>query len=373
MRNEKQFDDRLSGYLDGELSSSEAAAIERQLAVDADLRQLRDDLLALRGEMKSLPMQRPNADFANRVLAAVAASQTVEPSAQVTLPARAGKKPLSAGATFAMGMVASAALMLVAFTLYTRNNETRPDLAVVPPIGEQGVGAKQTAEGEGDQAVVPNTVVEQIALADDVPQISDVLLKGLDRAGVVHVLRLQIGATPLRSGALDKALLGQNFIVSGALDRKELVPHVALAYRALPQARLIAGQESSRHPLAEIVYLDLPADRVAKTLSALAAAGGSSGRIAPEVRLAMAPMLIDVASASRDSDTVHGESLKNPDAKGSDVASTSASDNGARPLAIRIGAKQIKNALGDSVQEGEFAGPPDDKVDVLLFVRILGK
>jgi hypothetical protein len=371
MRSEKHLDDRLSGYLDGELSSSEAAAIERELAADPNLRQLRDNLITLRGELKALPAQRPSAGFSDRVFAAVAATQAEESEVKVSIPARAGKKPLPAWAVFAMGMVASAAVMLVAFTLYTRQGNQANHLAVAPRVEDKDLGHQETAEGEGDQALVPNMVIEQVALANDVPQIADVLRRGAERAGVLHVLRLQVAMSQLRSGALDKALLGQKFTVSGALDRKELVPHVALAYRSLPQARLIAGHESNHHPLAEIVYLDLPAGRVGETLTALMAAGGAAGKIAPEVRLAMTPMLIEVASASRNSETVHGEENRNPDAKSSDAPSTS--DSATRPLAIRIGAKQIKNALGENVQEGEFATPADEEVDVLLFVRLLGK
>jgi negative regulator of sigma E activity len=371
MRNDKHLDDRLSGYLDGELSSSEAAALERELAADPNLRQLRDDLLTLRGELKSLPTQRPSADFSDRVMAAVSSTQAVEPAVKVTIPARAGKKPLPGWATFAMGMAASAAVMLIALTLFQGNDRPHGVVAVAPRADEKDLARQNKAEGEGDQQFVPNAIGEQVALADDVPQIADVLRKGREQAGVVHVLRLQMGINQLRGGSLDKALLSQKFTVSGALDRPELAPHVALAYRGLPQARLIAGHESDRRPLAEIVYLDLPADRLDETLTALAAAGGSAGKIAPEVRLAKTPMLIEVASAGRHSDAVHGEAGRNSEAKSSDVPSTS--ENATRPLAIRIGAKQIKKALGESVQEGEFATPSDDEVDVLLFVRILAQ
>jgi hypothetical protein len=373
MSREHQCDDRLSGYLDGELPSSEAAAIERQLAVDPSLRQLRDDLLMLRGELKALPIQRPSQGLTDRIMAAVAATETAEPDVHVTLPARAGKKPLPAWATFSMGMVASAAMVLVAFTLFDRNNH-QPNvgtLAVAPKPEEKGLGKIETAEGEGDQWKLDSTIVEQGAMANDVPQIADVLRKGLDRAGVVHVLRLPMSANQLRGGALDKALLGQKFIVTGALDRKELVPHVALAYRSLPQARLVAGADSPRRPVAEIIYLDLPSDRVSDTLTALAAQG-SAGQLAPEVRLSMVPSLVEVASAYRGGSSTEAEGEGGSKAaKGSDKSSGSESSQ--RPMAIRVGVKQLKNALGDNFEQTEFAGPEDDEVDVLVFVRLLGK
>jgi hypothetical protein len=60
----------ISAYLDGELTAQEQAQVERALASDARLRQLHDDLRALRQRLQVMPQQKLGADFAERVLRA---------------------------------------------------------------------------------------------------------------------------------------------------------------------------------------------------------------------------------------------------------------------------------------------------------------
>jgi hypothetical protein len=71
-RNEQPYphdDERLSAYLDGELSAPEQAQLEARLVVDAPLRQLVDELRAVRQQLEVLPEYKLGPDFAAKVLA----------------------------------------------------------------------------------------------------------------------------------------------------------------------------------------------------------------------------------------------------------------------------------------------------------------
>ena len=60
----------LNAFLDGELPANEAAQIERRLGEEAELRQLHDELLAVRSGLKVLPQFRLGLDFAASVIRA---------------------------------------------------------------------------------------------------------------------------------------------------------------------------------------------------------------------------------------------------------------------------------------------------------------
>jgi anti-sigma factor RsiW len=66
--NEKLTDERISAYLDNELSPEERADIERQLGASSELRQAVDELRALHTGMQSLPRYRLESNIADRVL-----------------------------------------------------------------------------------------------------------------------------------------------------------------------------------------------------------------------------------------------------------------------------------------------------------------
>lgn len=61
-------DERISAYLDGELTADDQSRFEERLAESAELRQLVEELRALRGSLDLLPRHRLEDDFAERVL-----------------------------------------------------------------------------------------------------------------------------------------------------------------------------------------------------------------------------------------------------------------------------------------------------------------
>lgn len=77
-------DERLSAYLDGELSAPEQAQLEARLVVDPELRQLVDELRAVRQQLEILPEYRLQATFAQQVLRRAEQEMLLSPLGHVT-------------------------------------------------------------------------------------------------------------------------------------------------------------------------------------------------------------------------------------------------------------------------------------------------
>ncbi|MBN8960527.1 MAG: anti-sigma factor [Rhizobiales bacterium] len=63
----------LQAYCDGELDAAATSAFEQRLAADADLRQRRDQVMALRARLRGLSEDAPPADLATRIKIAAGA------------------------------------------------------------------------------------------------------------------------------------------------------------------------------------------------------------------------------------------------------------------------------------------------------------
>jgi hypothetical protein len=81
----------LSAYLDGEVTADERARVEAWLAGSAELRQLRDELLAMRSELQALPKH-----VLDRDLGALQVRRTNSPAPSAT-PSTSSAKPPAAG------------------------------------------------------------------------------------------------------------------------------------------------------------------------------------------------------------------------------------------------------------------------------------
>ncbi len=80
-------DELISAYLDGELTAEEQAQVELALGSDASLRQMHDDLRALRHSLQSMPRVKLGDDFTAQVLAqAKLAKQAAGPSDAALAP-----------------------------------------------------------------------------------------------------------------------------------------------------------------------------------------------------------------------------------------------------------------------------------------------
>ena len=103
--------DRLSEYLDGELSGSEIAELERRLEQDAELRSVLDELRLVRERAASLPGREPEADLWPGIEARITADTATEPDVVPIGTARAKRDRTF---SFTLGQLAAASLALVA-------------------------------------------------------------------------------------------------------------------------------------------------------------------------------------------------------------------------------------------------------------------
>jgi hypothetical protein len=96
-------DERLSAYLDGELSAPEQAQLEARLVVDPELRQLVDELRAVRQQLEILPEYRLKPTFADQVLRRAEQEMLLAPlgreSAELVVSAAAPPAPALPAAT----------------------------------------------------------------------------------------------------------------------------------------------------------------------------------------------------------------------------------------------------------------------------------
>ncbi len=108
-------EERISAYLDGELSAAEKAEVERALASDPSLRHLHDELARMRQLLQALPQATPAGSLRDSVRAAigeqVAPAQPEEPTAQLPSPRR-GPRHIWRWCA-AITVAAAAALLLV--------------------------------------------------------------------------------------------------------------------------------------------------------------------------------------------------------------------------------------------------------------------
>ena len=104
---DRRQDDRLSALLDSELSATETAELQTELAADSDLRAALAELSDLRTDMASLPRLKLSDDFSARVVqAAVAAQQAQQTPGKVIRDRKTSRL-----VAWSAGLLASAALV----------------------------------------------------------------------------------------------------------------------------------------------------------------------------------------------------------------------------------------------------------------------
>ena len=154
---EEQFE-RLSAYLDGEMSSADTWDIEKAIETDPALAAELKALRAMRQVLRKLPAEPVPRDFASRVLERAERRHLVGYT-----PAGAALRS-SRWITFAAAAVVLVAACFGAFIMvYTGSPPAGDDVAIVPPAPE-GPAAKPARPPGGDVvAVVPSAAEEPAA------------------------------------------------------------------------------------------------------------------------------------------------------------------------------------------------------------------
>jgi len=146
----------ISYYLDDELPSDERLRVERLLAQRDDLRQLHDELLAVRTSLRALPPQRLEADFSQQVLRRAEREMLVadaenppEPSPdRSSADRRYVPRPFRSPRSWLWAGVAIAAAVLVSVFAPREPEEQGPVVARQdPPQNQRGSTTQEATEG----------------------------------------------------------------------------------------------------------------------------------------------------------------------------------------------------------------------------------
>lgn len=153
-------DERISAYLDGELTAAERAEVDALLASNPELRQLVDELRALRSSLQNLPRATLGGGFSDRVmqraLAAAAHQQDSPIAADPNVPTiTAGNQAQELALRQAMQLrrwrlaffsAASAAALMLALLVVTNNDRL---ISLAAPGNDRGVAPMSSAPTDG--------------------------------------------------------------------------------------------------------------------------------------------------------------------------------------------------------------------------------
>jgi hypothetical protein len=280
-------DERLSAYLDGELSAPEQAQLEARLVVDPELRQLVDELRAVRQQLEILPEYRLKATFADQVLrraeqemllapvarettsVSIASATTamhavsaapIEPAAE-PLPHRSMVRRWQRGAVWTA--IATAAVLLLIVTNrpldpeqdHIARHDPEPKLAVEPgaaklpetPLGSAQTGTNSATfsarpEGAAEREAVDNLPRDVKGAATD-PAADAPLAKQMQQADVQKFQERQSNPlTKPTSAEPDNSNLSNNGLAAGA------APKPADAMPAKPTVPQLARTAGAKLP-----------------------------------------------------------------------------------------------------------------------------
>jgi anti-sigma factor RsiW len=130
--------DMLSAYLDGELTDTERAAVETQLASSTEWRDELAEVRVARDALRDLPERDAPAGFWDAVLAHVAADDEADADDEVVVPLTAARSSRGRRWTW-IAASAAAVAAVVAIVVVPHHSEVSPNVAaVVAQHGAQG-------------------------------------------------------------------------------------------------------------------------------------------------------------------------------------------------------------------------------------------
>jgi hypothetical protein len=345
----REFNDELlSAYLDGQLAANEAAVVEAHLAADEQARQMLAELRSLSEQVRDLPRQSANPQFADRVMQAALAARPAakpDPSDKVR---RGSRLPVVLA-----GVAAIAAAVLLAIWMGGGSGAwsvpgSNTNITTVP--------VPETNPGSGDPAAPAAVSAAEAALAQ--------LRQAIPQEGEVVVVRVRLAAGAPAAQAIDAALTAAGIAHRAASDLTTAAAPAGAAYRH-QLADKFGGQEpgvpnTALHEgtiaAADAVFVESTWELLEKAVGALAAA--------PEQTVQLQPLTKVAAIATAVGNVVEGEGEVTP--KG--VAPPPLA-NFAQRLPASI--FRMEKTAGEPVAVPPAAAPIDGqrKVRVLLLVE----
>lgn len=264
--NHELTDERISCYLDGQLSPSEENQVEQLLKQSPAHREMLDELRALRADIQALPRYSLGPDFASRV---VAAAQQAAPAVS-EIPAATpenvvhltDRPPPRRHWLYAAVGGLSAAIAAIAIVNLPR--DPQKTIAQPEPAKTNSVAADPSPQ---QQAV-------------------DQLLASAHEAGQAVVVRVKMTKDAIRARKLDAALAAGGILFKSPTETFPAAQEVSKLYQEKAQAHS-AGQahlaaQSPPPTAGDVLFVEAPADKIRAALLALTSAAADVRSIASE-------------------------------------------------------------------------------------------
>lgn len=204
-----RFEELVSAYLDGELSSDERAFVEQQLAQSDEYRQLYQQLQRQHEQLQSLPRHRLSADFSDKLVKRLEALKATQPAPATGAAGRKTSRP-SGGRRFTWNVVLGIASTIAAGLLIAMVLRDRPH-PVIEPTHE----ARLVAFQKQFQLIL----VYDIAITPK-GQKNGIFEQWLKAANIQIDRTVQID-DKLEKGVLDSRFIGDDKVVAGGLAKGE--------------------------------------------------------------------------------------------------------------------------------------------------------
>ncbi|MCE9525231.1 MAG: zf-HC2 domain-containing protein [Planctomycetales bacterium] len=250
-------DERISAYLDGELSPSERAEMDELLKTSSSHQQMLVELTSLRESLQSLPHYTLGNDFADRVtVAAQKAAKEAAPEVRPTL------RPAAASATgrkwllsIAGGVAVVAAC--IAMVVYSFSGGPVDNMAKVEAKGEG-------EEGKGSVDSNASEFVRTLASTQENEAV---------------VVRVKLTKDAIRGRMLDEALKAHGIQLATADVSNEAARQTGLAYKEQIKSQIASA---ANRGAADVLFLEANAEDLEKALSDLEKNSIAKAAFAPE-------------------------------------------------------------------------------------------
>ncbi len=245
-------DERISAYLDGELSAGERAEMEELLKTSSSHQQVLAELISLRESFQSLPHYTLGNDFAARVtVAALKAAEDARGATRDTRPMPAAVRSGSAMQKWLLAAVGGIAVTAasVALVVYNWNGKDNNIVVVKPPV-------------------INEPVVSEFVRA---------VSSTKDNEAVV--VRVKLTKDAIRGKFLDNALAAHGIQMATADANNEAARQTGLAYKEMVKSQVGAAVAPGA---ADVVFLEANVAQLEQALGELANNPAAKATFAPE-------------------------------------------------------------------------------------------
>lgn len=256
-------DERISAYLDGELSPSDRAEVDELLKTSSSHQQVLAELTSLRESLQALPRYTLGDDFAARVTVAAqrAAEQGKKGPSRDMRPQPAARRLGTSGRNWLVGFAGGIAVAAASVALVVYNwNGNRDNIAKV----EGNETGKETVKEPTVTEPVPSEFVRALTSSQDNEAV---------------VVRVKLTKDAIRGRLLDEALKAHGIQMATADVSNETARQTGLAYKEQLKSQVASA---GKRGAADVLFLEASAEDLEKALADLEKNPVAKAGFAPE-------------------------------------------------------------------------------------------